>query len=554
MGKILYFNHDARLLLQAGVDELANTVRVTLGPKGRNVVLERLTGAPMITNDGVSIAREIELSNQFKNMGAQLVREVANKTSDLTGDGTTTATLLAQAIIREGMRALDEGANPMLLRRGIEDATEMVVAELRRGARQVEGKDDLLHVATIAAKEDERIGAAVARALDRVGPEGVVTIEEAGVPGIEVEFVEGMHVENGHFSPYLIQDTQRMETVFDDPYILLTNRAIVHMQDLMPTLDAVMKSPRPLLIFAEKVEGSALGLLVQNNQHGTLKAMAVRAPGFGHRRIAHLHDLAAFTGGQVIAEEAGLTLQNVKPEAFGTARRVVITEDSTVIVEGAGSAEGIEARLGQIRIELERASQDTDIEVLRERLAKLSSSLAVIHVGAATGPELTEKFRRTEGALAATRAAVSEGIVAGGGTALLRAEAALSDEALADAGLHGDYLRGAEVILGVLAEPLFWVAANAGYDGAGVIEQVRAMPPGHGLNALTGEFGDLFADGVIDPLRVTRLTIQHAASVAALMLTTEALVAEEQLAQPGAIIAPGFGDLAEGLARPSSPV
>jgi chaperonin GroEL len=554
MGKILHFNHEARLLLQAGVDELANTVKVTLGPKGRNVVLERMTGAPTITNDGVSIAREIELSNQFKNMGAQLVREVANRTSDLTGDGTTTATLLAQAIIREGMRALEEGANPMLLRRGIEDATELVVAELRRTAREVVGGDDLRHVATIAAKEDERIGIAVARALDRVGPEGVVTLEESAMPGIEVEFVEGMHVENGHFSPYLIRDTQRMETVFDDPYILLTNKSIVHMQDLMPTLDAVMKSPRPLLIFAEKVEGAALGLLVQNNQHGTLQAMAVRAPGFGHRRIAHLHDLAAFTGGQVITEEAGLTLANVKPETFGTARRVVITEDSTVLVEGAGTAEQIEARLGQIRIELERATQETDIEVLRERLAKLSSSLAVIHVGAATGPELTEKFRRTEGALAATRAAVSEGIVAGGGTALLRAERALSDDALADAGLHGDYLRGAEVILGVLAEPLFWVAANAGYDGAGVIEQVRAMPSGHGLNALTGEFGDLFADGVIDPLRVTRLTIQHAASVAALMLTTEALVAEEQIAQPGAIIAPGFGDLAEGLARPSSPV
>jgi chaperonin GroEL len=554
MGKILHFNHEARLLLQAGVDELANTVKVTLGPKGRNVVLERMTGAPTITNDGVSIAREIELSNQFKNMGAQLVREVANKTSDLTGDGTTTATLLAQAIIREGMQALEEGANPMLLRRGIEDATEMVVAELRRTARQVQDTDDLLHVATIAAKEDERIGAAVARALDRVGPEGVVTIEEAGIPGIEVEFVEGMHVENGHFSPYLIGDTQRMETVFDDPYILLTNKSIVHMQDLMPTLDAVMKSPRPLLIFAEKVEGAALGLLVQNNQHGTLKAMVVRAPGFGHRRIAHLHDLAAFTGGQVITEEAGLTLQNVKPETFGSARRVVITEDSTVLVEGAGTAEQIDARLSQIRVELGRATQDTDLEVLRERLAKLSSSLAVIHVGAATGPELSEKFRRTEGALAASRAAVSEGIVAGGGTALLRAEAALSDDALANAGLHGDYLRGAEVILGVLAEPLFWVATNAGYDGAGVIEQVRAMPSGHGLNALTGEFGDLFADGVIDPLRVTRLTIQHAASVAALMLTTEALVAEEQLAQPGAIIAPGFGDLAEGLARPSSPV
>jgi chaperonin GroEL len=553
MGKILHFNHEARLLLQAGVDELANTVKVTLGPKGRNVVLERMTGAPTITNDGVSIAREIELSNQFKNMGAQLVREVANKTSDLTGDGTTTATLLAQAIIREGMRALEEGANPMLLRRGIEDATELVVAELRRSAREVRA-DDLAHVATIAAKEDERIGIAVARALDRVGPEGVVTLEESAMPGIEVEFVEGMHVENGHFSPYLIRDTQRMETVFDDPYILLTNKSIVHMQDLMPTLDAVMKSPRPLLIFAEKVEGAALGLLVQNNQHGTLQAMAVRAPGFGHRRIAHLHDLAAFTGGQVITEEAGLTLANVKPETFGTARRVVITEDSTVLVEGAGTAEQIDARLGQIRVELERATQETDIEVLRERLAKLSSSLAVIHVGAATGPELTEKFRRTEGALAATRAAVSEGIVAGGGTALLRAEAALSDEALADAGLHGDYLRGAEVILGVLAEPLFWVATNAGYDGAGVVEQVRSMPAGHGLNALTGEFGDLFADGVIDPLRVTRLTIQHAASVAALMLTTEALVAEEQIAQPGAIIAPGFGDLAEGLARPSSPV
>jgi len=376
-----------------------------------------------------------------------------------------------------------------------------------------------------------------------------VTIEESALPGIQVEFVEGMQVENGHFSPYLIQDRQRMETVFEDPYILLTNRPIVHMQDLMPTLDAVMKSPRPLLIFAEKVDGAALGLLVQNNQHGTLKAMAVRAPGFGHRRIAHLHDLAAFTGGQVIAEEAGLTLAGVTPEALGSARRVVITEDSTVLVEGAGSAEQVADRLGQIRIELGRATQDTDQEVLRERLAKLSSSLAVIHVGAATGPELKEKFRRTEGALAATRAAVSEGVVAGGGCALLACESALDDT-----GLEGDYLRGAEVIRSVLAEPLYWVSTNAGYDGQAVVDQVREMPAGHGLNALTGEFGDLFDAGVIDPLRVTRLTIQHAASVAALMLTTEALVAEELVAQPGAIIAPGFGDLAEGLARPSSPV
>jgi chaperonin GroEL len=549
MGKVLYFNHEARQLLAAGVDELANTVRVTLGPKGRNVVLERMTGAPMITNDGVSIAREIELSNPLKNMGAQLVREVANKTSDLTGDGTTTATLLAQAIVREGMKALEEGANPMLLRRGIEDATELVVAELRRGARTVVGRDDLMHVATIAAKEDERIGGAVATALDRVGPEGVVTIEEADLPGIDVEFVEGMHVDNGHFSPYLVQDTQRMETAFDDPYILLTNKPIVHIQDLMPTLDAVMKSPRPLVIFAEKVDGAALGLLVQNNQHGTLKAVVVRAPGFGHRRIAHLEDLAAFTGGQVITEEAGLTLQHVKPETFGSARRVVIAQDSTVLVEGAGTASEVEARLAQIRVELERATQDTDIEVLRERLAKLSSSLAVIHVGASTGPELKEKLRRCEGALAATRAAVSEGIVAGGGTALLRTETALDDT-----GLTGDYLRGAEVIRAVLAEPLYWVSTNAGYDGQAVVDQVRTMPPGYGLNALSGEFGDLFDDGVIDPVRVTRLTIEHAASVAALMLTTEALVAEEQIAQPGAVIAPGFGDLAEGLARPSSPV
>ncbi|MFZ0040282.1 MAG: chaperonin GroEL [Solirubrobacteraceae bacterium] len=549
MGKILYFNHEARQLLAAGVDELANTVKVTLGPKGRNVVLERLTGAPTITNDGVSIAREIELSNPLKNMGAQLVREVANKTSDQTGDGTTTATLLAQAIVREGMKALEEGANPMLLRRGIEDATELIVADLRRGARDVSGESDLEHVATIAAKEDERIGHAVARALHRVGPEGVVTIEEAELPGIEVEFVEGMHVENGHFSPYLVQDTHRMETVFENPYILLTNKSISQVQDLMPMLDAVMRSPRPLIIFAEKVDGAALGLIVQNNQHGTLQAVVVRAPGFGHRRIAHLHDLAAFTGGEVITEDAGLTLQHVKPSTFGSARRVVITEDSTVLVEGAGTADQVQSRLSQIRAELERATQDTDIEVLRERLAKLSSSLAVIHVGASTGPELKEKLRRTEGALAATRAAVSEGIVAGGGTALLRAASALHDT-----GLEGDYLRGVEVMRDVLAEPLYWVSTNAGYDGQAVIDQVRAMPPGHGLNALSGNFGDLFEDGVIDPLRVTRLTVEHAASVAALMLTTEALVAEELVAQPGAVIAPGFGDLAEGLARPSSPV
>ena len=549
MGKRLYFNHEARRLLQAGVDELANTVKVTLGPKGRNVVLERLTGAPTITNDGVSIAREIELSDQFKNMGAQLVREVANKTSDLTGDGTTTATLLAQAIVREGMRALDEGANPMQLRRGIEEATACLVAELKRTARPVEGREQLEHIATIAAKEDEVIGKAVADALDRVGGDGVVNVEESEVPGIAVDFVEGVHVENGWISPYMVQDRARMETVLEDPYILMTAEPISHPQDLMPTLDAVMKSPRPIIILAEKVDGPALGMLVTNNQHRTLEAVAVRAPGFGHRRIHHLGDLAAFTGGTVIAQEAGLTLAHVKPESLGRARRVVVTADSTVFIEGAGTREAVDGRLSEIRAELARATDHRDIEVLEERLARLSLSLAVIRVGAPTEVVLRERIRRTEGALAATQAAVSEGIVAGGGTALLRSAPAL--DALSS---EGEYGRGVDVVRTVLSEPLYWIASNAGYDGQATIDQVKAMREGHGLDATTGEFGDLFEKGVVDPVRVTRLSLEHAASVAALMLTTEALVAEELIAQPGAIIAPGFGDLAEGLARPSSPI
>jgi chaperonin GroEL len=549
MGKRLHFNHEARRLLQAGVDELANTVKVTLGPKGRNVVLERLTGAPTITNDGVSIAREIELTDQFKNMGAQLVREVASKTSDLTGDGTTTATLLAQAIVREGMHALDEGANPMLLRRGIEEATACLVEELKRVARPVEGREMLAHIATIAAKEDPVIGEAVAEALDRVGAEGVVTVEESELPGINVEFVEGMHVENGWISPYMVRDRERMETVLENPYILMTAEPISHPQDLMPTLDAVMKAPRPLVILAEKVDGAALGMLVTNNQHRTLEAVAVRAPGFGHRRIHHLGDLAAFTGGQVIAEEAGLTLAHVKPESLGRARRVIVTADSTTFVEGGGSEAGVADRLSEIRAELARASDHRDVEVLQERLARLSSSLAVIRVGAPTDVVRSERLRRTEGALAATQAAVSEGIVAGGGSALLRSAPAL--DALDQ---DGEYGRGVDVVRSVLSEPLYWIASNAGYDGQAAIDQVKAMPEGHGLDAVSGDFGDLFEKGIVDPVRVTRLGLEHSASVAALMLTTEALVAEEILAQPGAIIAPGFGDLAEGLARPSSPI
>jgi chaperonin GroEL len=548
MGKRLYFNHEARLLLQAGVDELANTVKVTLGPKGRNVVLERLAGAPTITNDGVTIAREIELTDQYKNMGAQLVREVANKTSDQTGDGTTTATLLAQAIVREGMRALDEGANPMLLRRGIEEATAAISEELKRVARKVEG-DELAHVATIAAKEDEVVGGVVAEALSHVGPDGVVTIEESDAPGISVDFVEGMVVENGYVSSYMVRDHERMETVFENPHILMTNKPLKHPNDLLPTLDAVMKDPRPLVILAEDVAGGALGMLVANNQHRTIEAVAVRAPGFGHRRIQHLGDLAAFTGGTVIAEEAGLSLANVKREHFGTARRVVVTADDCTFVEGGGSAEDVTARLSQMRVELARAVHDRDVEILQERIARLSSNLAVIKVGAPSEVAQKERFRRTEGALAATQAAVSEGVVPGGGTALLR-----SGSALDAVHLEGDYARGVEIIRSVLSEPLYWIASNAGYDGQATIDQVLAMPAGHGLNALTGEFGDLYEKGVIDPVRVTRLSLEHAASVAALLLTTEALVAEELIAQPGAIIAPGFGDLAEGMARPSSPI
>jgi chaperonin GroEL len=549
MAKTLHFNDDARRRLQAGVDGLADTIKVTLGPKGRNVVLERLTGAPTITNDGVSIAREIELSDPFENMGAQLVREVANKTSDLTGDGTTTATLLAQAIVREGMKKIDGGANPMLLRRGIEEAVERVVADLRRRARSVTDLEDLRHIATIAAKADSRIGDAVAEALERVGEDGVVTIEETAVPGIEVDFAEGMLVENGFVSPYMARDQHRMETVLENPYILMTTKPITHAQDLMPAIGQVMQSPRPLVVLAEKVDGAALGMLIQNTMHGTLDAVAVRAPGFGHRRLAHLQDLAVFTGGQVITDETGLTLENIERSAFGTARRVIVSADATNFIEGGGSADAVEARLGQIRAEVERGSHERDREIAQERLAKLASRLAVIRVGAATDVELNEKYRRTEGALAAARAALAEGIVAGGGTALLRSEAAL-----ADLELEGDYALGADIIRRVLAEPLYWIADNAGYDGQATIDQVRAMPDTDGLNALTGEFGNLLEQGVADPVRVTRLTLQHAASVAALLLTTEAVVAEQLVAQPGAVIAPGFGDLAEGLARPSSPV
>jgi chaperonin GroEL len=405
------------------------------------------------------------------------------------------------------------------------------------------------HIATIAAKADERIGEAIAEALERVGEDGVVTIETSPVRGIEVHFAEGMVVENGFISPYMARDQHRMETVFENPYILMTTKPITHPQDLMPAIGQVMQSPRPLIVLAEKVDGGALGMLIQNTTHGTLEAVAVRAPGFGHRRLAHLQDLAVLTGGQVITDETGLSLENVERDWFGTARRVIVTADSTTFIEGGGTADAVEARLGQIRGEIERATHDRDREVAQERLAKLASRLAVIRIGAATDVELKEKFGRAEGALAATRAAMAGGIVPGGGTALLR-----SEPALADLQLDGDYAIGADIVRRALPEPLYWIASNAGFDGSAVIDQVRAAPDGEGLNALTGEFGDLVAQGVIDPVQVTCGSLQHAASVAALLLTTEAVVAEELFAQPGAVVAPGFGDLAEGLARPSSPI
>jgi chaperonin GroEL len=467
----------------------------------------------------------------------------------LTGDGTTTATLLAQSLVREGMRVLADGVNPMQLRRGIEEAVDLVVAELLRSAQKIDSAERLSQVATIAAKEDERIGGAVAEALHRVGEDGVVSVEEADQPGISVDFVEGLHVENGHLSPYLIRDRMRMETVLDNPYVLMTTQPISTVQELMGAIGQVMRRPEPLVILAEKVDGAALGMLVQNNQHGTMEATAIRAPGFGHRRIAYLEDLAAFTGGRVITPETGLTLEQVELESLGRARRVIVTEDSTTFIEGAGDAETVDARLNEIRVELERATHESDIDALRERRARLSSRLAVIRVAGATPVETKERLRRMEGSLAAARAAMAEGIVPGGGTALLRAE-----RALAEVDTEGDRGAGVDVVRSVLADPLFWIASNAGYDGAAVVDRVRTMPDGYGLNALTGAFGDLIESGVIDPVRVTRLSLQHAASVAALMLTTEALVAEELIGQPGAIVAPGFGDLAEGMARPSSPI
>ncbi|MEV7382821.1 chaperonin GroEL [Streptomyces lydicus] len=547
MAKDLRFDVEARRLLEAGVNALADAVKVTLGPKGRNAVIEKLTGPPTITNDGVTIAREIQLRDPFANMGAQLVKEVANKTNGVAGDGTTTATVLAQALVHEGLQAVDAGANPMLLKTGINKAVAAVLSALQEHTRQVTGQADLAHVATLSANNDPEIGETIAAAMARVGRNGVVTVEESPSFGLDVSFVDGVEFDHGYVSPYMVTDTDRMETVFEDPYILLTNEKISKVQTLMPLLEQVTRTGSPLVILAETVEGPALGMLVSNNVHDTFKSVVVRAPGFGHRRVAELEDLAAFTGGRVVTGDAGLSLEGVRLEHLGRCQKITVSESSTTLVGGAGPDEAVTTRIERIKRELERAENEHDQDHLQLRIARLSGSVAVIHVGAATGVELKEMQHRVEDSLSATRAAIEEGIVAGGGTALAQCAAAL-----AELDLDGDAAAGRDIVRRALGEPLRWIAINAGYDGQEVLDQVAGRPAGSGFNALTGQFGDMFDLGVIDPLKVTRSALQSAASIAALLLTTETLVVEEIIQNPGAIVAPGFGDLAEGMVRPSN--
>jgi len=547
MAKDLRFNVAARSLLKIGVDALADAVKVTLGPKGRNAVIEKLTGAPTITNDGVTIAREIQLRDPFANMGAQLVKEVAMKTNGVAGDGTTTATVLAQALVREGLAAVDAGANPMLLKTGIQRAVAAVVAELAERAREVHTQQDLAHVATLSANNDVEIGDTIAAAMQRVGLGGVVTVEESPSFGLHVTFVDGVEFDHGYISPYMVTDTDRMETVYENPYILYTNEKISRVQELMPVLEQVTRTGNPLVVMAETVDGPALGMLVANNVHDTFKSVVVRAPGFGHRRVAELTDLAVFTGGQVISGDAGLALDQVRLDQLGRCRKITVTESSTTLVGGAGDGAAVTQRIEQIKRELERAENEHDQDHLQARIARLSGSVAVIHVGAATGVELKETQHRVEDSLSATRAAIEEGIVAGGGSALLQAQSAVDGVELV-----GDAAIGRDIVRRVLGEPLRWIAVNAGFDGAEVVERVARLPVGHGFDAMSGTYQDMFERGVVDPVKVTRSALQSAASIAALLLTTETLVVEEIIGNPGAIMAPGFGDLAEGMVRPSN--
>ncbi len=523
MAKILRFDEAARRGLEAGVNKLADTVKVTLGPKGRNVVLDKKFGAPTITNDGVTIAKEIELEDHFENMGAQLVREVATKTNDVAGDGTTTATVLAQALVREGLRNVAAGANPMSLKKGIERAVAAAVEAIHSQAREVEGRHEIAQVASISAA-DTSIGEVLADAIDKVGKDGTVTVEESNTFGLELDFTEGMQFDKGYLSPYFVTDQERQEGVLEDPYILVANSKVSAVHDLVPVLEKVMQTGKPLLVIAEDVEGEALATLVVNKIRGTFQSIAVKAPGFGERRKAMLGDIAVLTGAQVVSEEVGLKLDGTTLDLLGRARRVVVTKDDTTVVDGAGSEQDVKGRIAQIKREIEETDSDWDREKLQERLAKLAGGIAVVKVGAATEIELKEKKHRIEDALSATRAAIEEGIVAGGGTALIRCRPAVSK---AVESLAGDEATGARTVYRALEEPLKWIARNAGLEGAVQVQTVEGLEGSSGLNAATGKYEDLVKAGVIDPAKVTRSALQNAASIAALLLTTEALVADK---------------------------
>ncbi len=520
MAKEIMYDEEARRLLEQGVNKLANTVKVTLGPKGRNVVLEKKFGAPVITNDGVTIAREIEVEDVWENCGAQLAKEVATKTNDVAGDGTTTATVLAQAMVKEGLRNVAAGANPMSLKRGIDKAVAMVVDEIKSMAREIETKEEISRVAAISADSDE-VGNIIADAMDKVGKDGVITVEEAQTFGMSYEVVEGMQFDKGYLSAYMVTDPERMEAVLEEPYILIVNQKISAIADLLPILEKVMQAGRPLLIIAEDVEGEALATLVVNKIRGTFQSVAVKAPGFGDRRKAMLQDIAIVTGGQAISEELGIKLENVTLDMMGKARQVKITKEDTIIVEGQGTAEDIKGRINQIKSEIDRSDSEFDKEKLQERLAKLSGGVAVIKVGAATEVELKEKKHRVEDALSATKAAVEEGIVAGGGVVLVNAINAIGND------LEGDEKTGSGIVKRALEEPLRQIANNAGVEGSVVVEKVKTLKKGMGFNAVTGQYVDMAKEGIIDPAKVTRSALQNAASIAGLLLTTEAVVAEK---------------------------
>ncbi|MGM1062290.1 chaperonin GroEL [Saccharothrix sp. Mg75] len=522
MAKMIAFDEDARRGLERGMNQLADAVKVTLGPKGRNVVLEKKWGAPTITNDGVSIAKEIELEDPWEKIGAELVKEVAKKTDDVAGDGTTTATVLAQALVREGLRNVAAGANPLGLKRGIEQAVEAVIEQLHKTAREVETKEQIAATASISAG-DTTIGELIAEAMDKVGKEGVITVEESNALGLELELTEGMRFDKGYISGYFVTDPERQEAVLEDPYILLYGSKISTVKDLLPLLEKVMQGGKPLLIISEDVEGEALATLVVNKIRGTFKSVAVKAPGFGDRRKAILQDIAILTGGQVITEDVGLKLENADLSLLGKARKVVVTKDETTVVEGAGDAEQIQGRVNQIRAEIEKSDSDYDREKLQERLAKLAGGVAVIKAGAATEVELKERKHRIEDAVRNAKAAVEEGIVAGGGVALLQA----AEIAFAGLKLEGDEATGANIVKVAVEAPLKQIAVNAGLEGGVVVEKVKGLPVGHGLNAATGVYEDLLAAGVPDPTKVTRSALQNAASIAALFLTTEAVVADK---------------------------